>query len=110
MEWVVCAAGPGSGRAPRLVHEENRNSVTDRIGETALLAAGADQLFGLFPERRVARRAGEDLQETGFERHGDPFRGGAAAGQGTAGNGPPVARGRRSAAGGRHGYDCPGKT
>src|ERR1700731_4021277 len=60
-------SGAGS---PGLFHEQHRDVVAYRVGQAARLA-GAHQLAGLVigAQRRVAFRAGQDLQEPAFDLH-----------------------------------------
>src|SRR5580704_2146885 len=60
-------SGAGS---PGLFHEQHRDVVAYRVGQAARLA-GAHQLAGLVvsSQRRVAFRAGQDLQEPAFDLH-----------------------------------------
>src|SRR5580692_3682688 len=57
-------------RSPGLFHEQHRDVVAHRVRQAARLAR-AHQLAGLVvgPQRRVAFRAGQDLQEPGFDLH-----------------------------------------
>ncbi len=72
-----CGVGPGLRGAACLVDEKDGDAVPYGVGQ-ATVRAGADQ-FGAFGRRPVvevgvAGRAGQDLQEAGFERHGvGPF-------------------------------------
>src|SRR5690606_8773503 len=67
---VADAPGAPLLGAAGLVDEQDGDAVADRVRQTAVLT-GADQLGVPLLEGGVAGRAGEDLQEAGFERHGD---------------------------------------